>query len=739
MSEELSFARNALGISSPTTRDLATIAFRQWRVVVASFVVVMIAVLVYAMVTPPYQAKMEILVRKERVDPVLTPAPTASPQVERHEITEEELNSEVELLRDEEILRTVVEETGLASGHRPWLRFWERNDPSVLEARAMRQLAKRLTVEPFRKTNLIAVTYDSADPNKAAEVLQCLANAYLRRHQKVHRTSGESTFFEQQMLQSQASLQEAELRIIDFAHHQGVVSAELQRDLALQKLSDADASDRQVRVQMAEAEHRLSMLKSKLESTPERALTQIRMADNPELQEKMKSKLLELLLKRTQLMTKFQPSYKLVQEVDEQIAETRSAIAAEALSPVKDETTDVDPTHEWARTELAKTQVELSGLQARSHANAAVLSDYKKVTQGLGDRAVFQEQLRREMKAAEEKYLLYANKREEARIGDALDRGGLLNVAIAESPVAPVLPVRSRASLALFGILLAGTFSTALAFATDYLDPGFRTPDEVTDYLHARVLASLPRQARNNGGIRPQATPIMLDGSLLNEAGKALKSRTNSVSTPWSPEHFANEQLLSLVEHIFLTGSSPCREVVFSAVDPETDVNELCLKVAKVLTHFAGASVCVVDARTDFPILDAPGNIDSTASAPGAIRPVRDSARQVSQGLWTVSGDIFWSERRGSSTTGALARHLNQLREEFDYCIVQAPAATTSGTAELLGRRSDGLILVLKANSTRRLAAQKVQSDLRLTDTRLIGAVLTERRFPIPEKLYKRL
>ena len=38
----------------------------------------------------------------------------------------------------------------------------------------------------------------------------------------------------------------------------------------------------------------------------------------------MKSKLLELQLKRTELLTKFEPSYRLVQEVDQQIAETKS-------------------------------------------------------------------------------------------------------------------------------------------------------------------------------------------------------------------------------------------------------------------------------------------------------------------------------------------------------------------------------------------------------------------------------
>jgi uncharacterized protein involved in exopolysaccharide biosynthesis len=265
--------------------------------------------------------------------------------------------------------------------------------------------------------------------------------------------------------------------------------------LALQKLNDADSSAHQTEVQKEEAERRVVALQQAFSETPERTVTQVKTADNPGLQEKMKSRLLELVLKRTELTTKFQPSYQLVQEVDRQIAETRATIAAEELSPVKDETTDQDATHEWARAELAKGQVELSGLEARAKATETMRSSYAEAAQRLGDRAILQEQLRRNLKSAEEKYLLYANKREEARIGDALDQGGILNVTIAEQPTAPALPAHSRAALALLGFLFAGAMSTGIAFTADYLDPAFRTPDEVIAYLGSPVLASLPRQS----------------------------------------------------------------------------------------------------------------------------------------------------------------------------------------------------------------------------------------------------
>lgn len=490
MAEELTIIRKPVPAISPTMRDLLAVLFRQRRLAWISFMATFLAVLGYGVLAPSYQAHMNILVRRGRVDPQVTPAPTPSPMFQRDEVTEEELNSQVELLRDDEILRTVVQASGSTA---PWYERYLGGSGDVRLARSMRRMARRLTVVPIRKTNIIQVEYSSSDPAQAAAVLHSLAHAYLERQQRVRRPSGEYDFFEQQVTQSRRGLLDAEFRLMDFSSDQGVVSAAQERDMALQKLSDAEANDRQTQVTIVETRQRIRDLESRLKSLPERTLTVIRNSDNPQLTEKMKSKLLELQLKRTELLTKFQPSYRLVQEIDQQIAETRTSILGEEHSPLRDETTNQEPNHEWAKSELIKAQVELGTLEAHGQAVRIQVTDYREVAQRLGGNALRQGELLAELKAAEEKYLLYVNKREEARIEDALDQGGILNVTIAEEPRVPALPARAGWVFGLIGIMLGGTLSTGLAFSADYLTPGFRTPDEVVAYLGIPVLASLPR------------------------------------------------------------------------------------------------------------------------------------------------------------------------------------------------------------------------------------------------------
>ncbi|MDP9158990.1 MAG: hypothetical protein M3O09_02010 [Acidobacteriota bacterium] len=294
------------------------------------------------------------------------------------------------------------------------------------------------------------------------------------------------------MMQSRGALEQSEFQLMAFTHGEGVVSAALERDIALQKLSNSDSNQRETLVSVVQITERISALESKIGTLPARTTTQIRNSDNPLLLEKMKSTLLELQLRRTNLLAKFQPSYRPVQELDEQIAETKAAIAGEATDPVREQTSELDPNHEWVKAELLKSQVELTSLKARAAANGPVVNSYKEDAKRLGDRAIQQEELLRNVKAAEDKYLLYANKREEARIGDALDEGGILNVAIVQRPTVPALPQHSGLAFGLVGLVLATIVGTGVAFTADYLDSTFRTPDEVVACLGPSVVASLP-------------------------------------------------------------------------------------------------------------------------------------------------------------------------------------------------------------------------------------------------------
>ncbi len=497
MDHQIVCSRDHGGAHSLTLRDVLGIGFRHQRLIVLAFVGTFLGVVFTALVLPrQYQAHMKILVKRTRVDPVVTPESNPMPQLSHELVTEEELNSEVELIKSRDLLEKVVV---LCSLHLqniiPWFPWF--SDHAAEEdrriAEAVRKLEGDLKVELLKKTNLIEVTYPSPDAKLSARVLTTLADLYLGKHLAVHRPPGAFDFFHQETERYRQGVAASEARLSDFSREQGVVSAQLEKDSTLQKANEFDASLQQTRAAIAETEQRIRALEGLAASTPSRRITQIRTSDNAQLLEQLKSTLLTFELKRTALLDKYDPSYPPVGEAETQVAQTRAAIAAEQNSPVRDETTDRDPTYEWLNAELAKARTDLSSLRARAAATANIVRDYREKARRLDINGMVEQDLIRDVRAAEENYQLYLRKREEARISDALDSRRIVNVAIAEVATPPALPSWPRWPVTLLlGGLLATAVSAGSALVSDYMDPSLRTSDEVEAFLDVPVLAAIP-------------------------------------------------------------------------------------------------------------------------------------------------------------------------------------------------------------------------------------------------------
>jgi uncharacterized protein involved in exopolysaccharide biosynthesis len=481
------------GQHSFTARDFLAIGFRQRRLIVNTFLGICSMAVVIAFLLPKkYEAQMKILVRHERAEQVVSPE-RESPVQWPTQVSEEELQSEAELIMSRDLLGKVVVACDLqTSGGSSFWNKQEDNDDQKI-ARAVLKLEKDLTVQPIKLTNLISVTYKSRDPQLAAKVLNSLASLYLEKHLAMHRAPGQFEFFHQQAEDYRKALANAEEKLTSFSQEQGVVDPTLEKDISVRKLAEFKAEAKGAQATIAESRQRIQTLESQLATLPDRQTTQVRTSDNPQLMQNMKSKLLELELKHTELLSKFEPTYRPVQEVEEQITQTKAAIAAAEKAPLRDETTDRDPTYEALRSELAKAKAELSATQAGASATSALVRSYGKESEQLDRKELLHQDMLRAAKADEENYMLYLRKAEEARISDALDQQRFSNVVVAEPAAVPFTPQARWLLVVILGVLFASFASVILALAVDRWDPSFRTPEEVESFLGSPVVAALPK------------------------------------------------------------------------------------------------------------------------------------------------------------------------------------------------------------------------------------------------------
>jgi uncharacterized protein involved in exopolysaccharide biosynthesis len=481
-------------------RHLVAVIFRQRRTVIVSFLVLSTLATIAAYLQPVhYESRARLLVTRARADATVTTAQEGTaPNLT--EVTDKELQSEAQILQSSDLLRAVVASCGLTE--RPgWLQQVLRPiqrtpaEPDVRLDRLVRELRQRFQVSVIEKSNLIQVTYAGAAPSEAYCALDTFVKDYVDKHLALKRPAGTLRFFQDASAGYRELLEAAESRLRDFGQSVGTGAVELQTELKVRELAEAEALLRETNAGIAELTERAQILQAQLNEIPERRTTQKRTADNAQLLERLQSTLLDLELERTALAARYQPDYLPLKDLERQIAQTRAAIASATTTPVIDEVTDRDPTHDWLRAELVRTRTEFAALEARASAAARTVAAYREEIRALSDRAIEHLDLERQAKAQEENYLLYLRKQEEARIAQALDSQGITNVVVAEAPNVPTIPTSLRVPVWLAGMGCAVVAALLLAFLVDSGDGSFRTPEEVHEELGLPVLAAFPRGA----------------------------------------------------------------------------------------------------------------------------------------------------------------------------------------------------------------------------------------------------
>lgn len=453
-------------VRTRTLSDVKAALVRQGRVVIVCFLALSVGIVAAVVMAPPvYDGQMKILVKRDREDSVVSGA--ADRAASHSELSETEVLSQVELIKANDLLEHVAAEAGLAK--RMMAADEARTDAEAL-ARATTSLRRDLTVAPIKRTWLIDVTYRSKDAQLTRHVLDTLVRLYLEKHLNLLRPAGTYQFFSEQSERARQELEAAQERLAAFSQTSHVVSPAVEKEGVLQKLVEFDSMRSQTAALVAETAQRQSAIKAELSRVPSQHTAQVRTTDATGVMQDVKSRILTLEMRRAELLQKYTPAYRGVVEIDGQLREARAALDDAREAPVREETIADNPTRQWLDTELARAQTENAAMQARMGALSAAVNQYRAKAQMLDLRDVEQRDLVRSVKEAENKYLLYAQKQEEARISNELDRTRIANVVIAEAPSVKFEPQRTP-SAAMLPLLLpvALMLSFALALVVDAL------------------------------------------------------------------------------------------------------------------------------------------------------------------------------------------------------------------------------------------------------------------------------
>lgn len=479
-----------LKAKSLSLRDAAVVVFRHKWLIVLTFLTTAIAASIFAYFTKDqFESRMKILVKNNRIESPVTAEKTGI-MTDPSQVSESQIVSEIELLKSRDLLEQVVRDTKIAEN----ANGGEATDQDV--ERAVYQLEKDIQITPVKKADFIEVSYTSKSPEVAAAVLNRLSELYLDKHIKLHRPPGTYEFFKNQATNYERDLRDAENKLSSFQKKTGVIAINQQKDLGLQKYTETQARLSDLNGQIKETDKRIAEIQTQLSGMQTRVSTQSRVMPNQESIERFNTMLVELRNRRTQLLTKFQLEDRLVKEVDEQIRTTNEALAKARETTYSEQSTDLNPQRQSLEGELNKVKIERAGLVPLRDNLATQVQQYKAQLDQLKGATVVHDDLSRQVKQADDNFQLYAQKQEESRISDELDKQKISNVSIAEQPTVPRVPFKTNRTLTVvmglgFGLLLG----FGCAIVAEFLRETVHTPHELEKFTGLPVVATVPMNA----------------------------------------------------------------------------------------------------------------------------------------------------------------------------------------------------------------------------------------------------
>jgi succinoglycan biosynthesis transport protein ExoP len=471
-------------IPTLSTRSLVEACFRhRRRLCTVAGLAMLITILVVLFMPRRYQATMQLVVLNARHYSVISGA-SDEPAKMVGDITDSDVNSQAEMLRSRDVLNGALNLVGAP------------NTPVLVRDKALETLARKLDVAPVRNSNILNVSYMDSSPERAEEVLQAIVSSFVERELALLRPTNGKRLFSALVDTSQRDLISAQNDFAKFKMTSGIASLTQDETALLTQIHGLSSQSASLSADLAEERSRALRTDDELSRHPERITTQNRSLPNQQAIEVLTSKLVELQNKRTSLLTGYEPTERIVQEVEQQISTVENQLDRLRSANAIETTSDINPLNLELKAQLAKAKIAGSALatqrreiEMQKHAFLAKLTDLEAKSSQFDN-------LQKRVAEAQRNFDLATQKRDQSAVDDALDKDRILNVALAARPSASSIPVQPRPRLYLaLGLFAALFFAIGSCAVAELRRDTVFSPAELDALTGVPTVACIPLQA----------------------------------------------------------------------------------------------------------------------------------------------------------------------------------------------------------------------------------------------------
>lgn len=709
---------------------------RRWTVLVVFFVVFTLALVGTLKQTPLYRARALLEIEKENPD-ILTMQDLF--RLER--VSDTYLETQYEILQSESLARRVMDQLGLdqreefrsPGGWWPWGE--EAPEPAASTAsqvfavegasagpsdprayqRALERFRERLGIEPIKRSRLVAVSFESADPELAAQVVRTLAANYIEQHLEARweATQRASEWLSQQLGEVKGRLERAEDELQRYAREQGLLFLESgegdSENIVNERLRQLQEELTRAQALLAEKEafYRL------VEGGDYGALPGV---FDSQLMQELTVQVAELRRQRAELAATFTEEYPRVQQLQSQIEELGAVLAAERARAARRITNDY----------LAAVRRESLLRQAFQQQQAQA--------ERVAERSIQYNILKREVETNQQLYDGLLQRLKEAGVGAGLKAS---NIRIVDSPQVPQKPARPNLPLNLaLGFVLGLGLGVGAAFLQEYLDNTLKSDEDVERFLRLPTLALVPSVESLNGHHRGWAR--LTAGKYL-AAGKPSAGAAGSAERAGSPgwlridtDTAAHSALLeafrSLRTSVLLsTAERPPRSLLVCSAQAGEGKTTISINLGISLAQ-SGQRVLLVDGDMRRPCVHKAFGLGTSGGLVSYLTGQREWAGLVEPtpvaGLEALPcgpvppnpAELLSSERTRTLLAEALRR--------YQFVLFDSPPVLHVADSRILASLVEGAVLVVQGGTTPGEVVRRAQAQIDYVGGNVIGVVL---------------
>ncbi len=586
-----------------------------------------------------------------------------------------------------------------------------------------------------------AVSVIHENPRTAMQVTARLAEKFINEHTKGRENDAESTvkFYDDELSRIKIELEKKEEQLTAFKRsHLGELPQ--QTDASFRSLDRLDTDINLVNENIQRHSDKLAMLDKAVQEY------QVYGLQNPSFKTASKDpdplfrQLKELREKLVILKAEFRDEYPEViltkegmRKVEEELVEM---YGPDAIKP------DKKPLDFYLQ-DLVKQQSEekseLNLLRQREQILRASRNDQEK---RMGRSPAVEQELQaldRDYVSMKSNYAMMLDKRLQARLAENMEKrqknGKFRILDPASFPRAPIIPNRLRVMM--LGFLFGGVLGMGLSVLRERLTPQFRGPEDVELLMGPQLLAAIPDfsflmkgqhqfpisiiQKRSLGGTEGAQLEVTVAKQPQGDPQNGKRYRERFVAKVF-PHSMAAEQYRVAAARLQLINPNAGASVVAvtSAVKGEGKTTTV-INLGYTLARDFGKRVLLLDCDFVCPELkhfsETPIKYGLADCCRGEI-PVEEAMTSFTDiPCWIMPEGTIGSGSTELLKTGPLERVLAQLREKFDYILLNAPPILPVATMNVLERHTDLLLLVVRANLTPQDVVKRAVRSLRVSNT----------------------